>query len=77
MRFSRITVRPDVFGGKPCIRGLRFPVATLLALLASGLTPNEILAAYPYLEAADIPEALRYGARLVSDEPVEFGDATD
>src|SRR5262245_11034988 len=60
MKFDRITVDPAVCGGKPCVRGLRFPVSRLLGLLAAGETREGILKAYPYLEAADIDEALRY-----------------
>ncbi len=62
MKFERITVDPNVCTGKPCIRGLRFPVSRLLGLLASGETKQSILEAYPYLEAEDIDEALRYAA---------------
>jgi uncharacterized protein (DUF433 family) len=64
MRFTRITVDPTVSTGKPCIRGLRFPVARLLGLLAAGENREGILAAYPYLEADDIDEALRVAASL-------------
>ena len=49
MTFQRITVDPEVCGGKPCIRGLRFPVSRLLGLLASGETTETILKSYPYL----------------------------
>ena len=55
---TRITLDPDVMGGKPCIRGLRITVGTIVGLVASGRTIPEILAAYPYLEADDIREAL-------------------
>jgi len=72
MKFTRITVRPDVCTGKPCIRDLRFPVSRLLGLLAAGETPEQILQAYPYLEAEDIEEALRYAASLAEDETVEL-----
>ena len=64
MKLERITIDPAVCTGKPCIRGLRFPVSRLLGLLASGETAETILAAYPYLEAADIGEAL-HGLRRV------------
>ena len=64
MTFTRITVDPAVCTGKPCIRGLRFPVARLLGLLAAGETRERILKAYPYLEPGDIEEALRYAAFL-------------
>jgi uncharacterized protein (DUF433 family) len=72
MRFERITVDPSVCTGKPCIRGLRFPVSRLLGLLAAGETKEMILKAYPYLEAADIDEALTYAAFLAEEETVEF-----
>jgi uncharacterized protein (DUF433 family) len=72
MRFTRITARPEVCTGKPCIRDLRFPVSRLLGLLAARQTPEEILKAYPYLEAADIDEALRYAASLAEDETIEL-----
>jgi uncharacterized protein (DUF433 family) len=71
MRFERITIDPAVFGGKPCIRGMRFPVSRLLGLLAAGESRETILRNYPYLEAADIDEALRYAAFLAEDETVE------
>jgi uncharacterized protein (DUF433 family) len=71
MKFDRITVDPTVLGGKPCIRGLRFPVSRLLGLLAAGETREAILENYPYLEPADIDEALRYAASLAEDETVE------
>lgn len=70
MSFTRITVDPAVCSGKPCIRGLRFPVARLLGLLAAGETRESILAAYPYIESEDIDEALRYAAFLAEDETV-------
>jgi uncharacterized protein (DUF433 family) len=72
MAFTRITIDPAICTGKPCIRGLRFPVARLLGLLAAGESRDEILAAYPYLEAEDIDEALRYAASLAEDEAVEL-----
>lgn len=59
---SRITLNPEVMGGKPCIRGLRVTVGTIVGLMASGHSPDEILKAYPYLELADIYEALGYAA---------------
>lgn len=62
MKFTRIITDPNIFGGKPCIRGMRFPVSRLLGLLASQETEETILKAYPYLEAEDIHEALQYAA---------------
>jgi len=61
---SRITRDPDICHGKPVIRGLRYPVSTLLELLASGMTPEEILQDYPDLEMDDLRAALLYAARL-------------
>jgi len=55
---DRITLDPEVMGGKPCIRGLRLTVGTILGLLAAGRTEDEILEAYPYLEKKDIQAAL-------------------
>jgi uncharacterized protein (DUF433 family) len=70
MMFERITIDPAVCTGKPCIRGLRFPVARLLGLLAAGESRETILTNYPYLEPEDIDEALRYAAYLAEDETV-------
>jgi uncharacterized protein (DUF433 family) len=61
---SRITIDPAVCHGKPCVRGLRYPVETLLELLSSGMTPDEILADYEDLERDDLPAALAFAARL-------------
>ena len=71
MTFSRITIDPAICTGKPCIRGLRFPVARLLGLLAAGEMHEQILRNYPYLEPEDIDEALRYAAFLAENETVE------
>jgi uncharacterized protein (DUF433 family) len=54
MAFSRITHDPGVLGGKPCIRGLRISVSTIVGLVASGVSRDRILAAYPLLEGSDI-----------------------
>jgi uncharacterized protein (DUF433 family) len=72
MVFPRITIDPAICTGKPCIRGLRFPVARLLGLMAAGETREAILKAYPYIEPGDIDEALRYAAFLAEDETVEL-----
>jgi uncharacterized protein (DUF433 family) len=61
-QLDRITFDPNVMGGKPCIRGMRVTVGTIVGLIASGSTPEEILADYPYLEAEDITAALSYAA---------------
>ena len=72
MTFQRITVDSEVCGGKPTVRGLRFPVSRLLGLLAAGETQESILKSYPYLEAEDIQEALSYAAFLADEQVVEF-----
>ena len=60
---KRITVDPEVCGGRPCIRGLRIRIADILNLLASGASREEILQDYPYLEGEDISAALEFAAR--------------
>jgi uncharacterized protein (DUF433 family) len=67
MKFTRITIDPAKMGGVPCIRGLRIPVATVVGMVADGMTHAEILKAYPDLEAADIQEALRYAAAALRE----------
>jgi uncharacterized protein (DUF433 family) len=67
MRFERITAEPDKMGGVPCIRGLRIPVATVVGMVAEGMTVAEILADYPDLEAGDVTEALQYAAAAVRE----------
>ena len=67
MVFTRITVNPNQMGGVPCIRGLRIPVATVVDMVADGMTETEILKAYPDLERQDIREALRYAAEAVRE----------
>lgn len=67
MRFERITVNPDQMGGVPCIRQLRIPVATVVGMVADGMTEGDILAAYPDLVRDDIRESLRYAADAVRE----------
>lgn len=67
MKFTRITVDPNKMGGVPCIRGLRVPVATVVGMVAEGMSERAILEAYPDLEAADVQEALRYAAEAVRE----------
>jgi uncharacterized protein (DUF433 family) len=66
-QLDRITFDANVMGGKPCIRGMRVTVGTVVGLIASGATTEEILADYPYLEAEDIPAALSYAAWRVEE----------
>jgi uncharacterized protein (DUF433 family) len=67
---DRITLNPEVMGGKPCIRGLRVTVGMIVSLLAAGKSSTEILIAYPYLEREDIDQALRYAAWRVEEREV-------
>ena len=68
--FERITMDPDVMGGKACIRGLRVTVGTIVGLLAAGRSPGEILKAYPYLEREDIDQSLAYAAWRLEEREV-------
>ena len=61
-KIERITLNPEVMGGKPCIRGMRVTVGTLMGLLAAGRARQDILKLYPYLEDEDITQALAYAA---------------
>jgi len=67
MKFTRITIKPTQMGGVPCIRALRIPVATVVGMIADGMSNEEILRAYPDLEAQDIREALRFAAESVRE----------
>lgn len=67
MSFTRITVSAEHMGGVPCIRGLRIPVATVVGMVAEGMTTEEIVEAYPDLETGDVQEALRYAAEAVRE----------
>ena len=67
MTFDRITVDPDLTGGVPTIRGLRIPVATVVSMVADGMTVDEICADLPDLSPADVAEALRYAAETVRE----------
>ena len=66
-QLDRITFDPLVMGGKPCLRGMRVTVGTIVGLIASGATSEEILEDYPYLEPADITAALSYAAWRVEE----------
>ena len=65
--FTRITVDAERMGGVPCVRDLRFPVATVVAMVADGMTAAEILTEHPDLETEDIAECLRYAALAVQE----------
>lgn len=68
MTFERITIDPRQMAGVPCIRGLRIPVATVVAMCADGLTTEQILKAYPDLVAEDVEEAMRFGCEQWGDD---------
>jgi uncharacterized protein (DUF433 family) len=72
MKFTRITHDPAVMGGKPCIRGLRVTVGTIVGLLASGTPRERILQAYPHLEPEDIDEAMAYAAWRLEEREEEL-----
>ena len=74
-KLARITVNPEVMGGKPCIRGMRVTVGTVVGLLAAGHTNADILKAYPYLEEEDIREALAYAAWRAEELEVPLSPA--
>lgn len=66
-KFKRITVDPEKCLGKPCIRGLRIPVSSILSYLSAGMTVDEILAEFPELEREDIYEALAFAAEAMEE----------
>jgi uncharacterized protein (DUF433 family) len=68
MEYTRITIEPDKMGGVPCIRGMRIPVATVVGMVADGLSVTEILDYYPDLEMEDIREALHFAAEAVREQ---------
>ena len=74
-QIDRITCDPAVMGGKPCIRGLRVTVATVLGLLAAGRSREEILRAYPYLAPEDIDQCLAYAAWRMEERDVLLATA--
>jgi len=69
---NRITIKPGLMGGRPTIRGLRFPVSDILELLASGLKDTEVLEQHPVLERADIQAALLYASMKVKNTAVIY-----
>lgn len=67
MTFDRITLEAGKMGGQPCIRGLRIPVATVVAMVADGMSAKEIVTELPDLESEDVAEALRYAAETLRE----------
>jgi uncharacterized protein (DUF433 family) len=75
MNLDRITTNPKVMGGKPCIRGMRVTAGTVVGLVATGHTHEEILELYPYLEEEDIRQALSYAAWRSEEVEVPLASA--
>jgi uncharacterized protein (DUF433 family) len=73
--FPRITVDPEVMTGKPCIRGMRVTVGMILGNLGAGVSIEELLEAYPYIEREDVLESIRFGAWLASERYVSLEPA--
>lgn len=67
LEFDRITFDPNVMGGKACIRGMRITVSLIVNLVANGMSTEEIIEAYPYLEQGDMRQALQYAAWLTEE----------
>ena len=76
MKLTRITVDPQQMGGVPCLRGMRIPVATVVGMVAEGLTNVEILRAYPDLEEAELQEALVFAAEALRERELPLVTAT-
>ena len=75
MRFKRITINPAQMGGVPCIRGLRIPVATVVAMVAEGMSIADVVAAYPDLESDDVREALLFAAEAINERTLPLASA--
>ena len=75
MAFDRISIDHRIMGGVPCIRGTRIPVGTVVAMVAEGMTPNEIIADFPQLTDDDIKDALRYAAAAVDERELPLASA--
>jgi uncharacterized protein (DUF433 family) len=73
---DRITFDKNIMGGRACIRGMRITVSTILNLIANGMTSDEIIQAYPYLEPEDIRQALRYAAWLAEEAVISIEQLT-
>ncbi|MDR1042894.1 MAG: DUF433 domain-containing protein [Clostridiales Family XIII bacterium] len=71
-KFERISLKPDVMGGKACIKGTRVTVSMIVSHLAEGISADEILKSFPYITREDIAEALRYAARLSDVRELDF-----
>jgi uncharacterized protein (DUF433 family) len=70
MRSDRITIHPEVCGGRPCVRGMRITVSQVLEMLAGGMSRDQVLADFPYLEAQDIDACLQYAAHQAAHREI-------
>lgn len=75
MQFDRITQKPDVMGGKACIRGMRVTVGMVVGQIGAGRSIDELIAEYPYLERDDVLQALRYAAWLAEGREIALAGA--
>ncbi|HWL93426.1 MAG TPA: DUF433 domain-containing protein [Phycisphaerae bacterium] len=74
--FNRITIDPQLMQGKPCVRGMRVTVSLVVNLVAAGMTTEEIVRSYPYLEPADIAQCLSYASWAVDEEVMPFDESS-
>lgn len=74
-QFDRITMHSQQMGGKPCIRGMRVTVGMIVGQIATGQTTEDVLSDYPYLERADVMQALQYAAWRAEEREVSLSDA--
>jgi len=75
LQLDRITHDPEVIGGKPCIRGMRVTVGTIVGQIGAGRTVEQVLADYPYLEREDVMQAMRYAAWRAEEREVRIAEA--
>ncbi len=73
--FDRITIDPNVMQGRPCIRGMRITVSLVVNLVAAGMSREEIIRSYPYLEPEDIAQSLSYASWAVDEEVMPFDES--
>jgi len=71
-QFNRITMDPEIMGGKPCVRGMRVTVGMIVEAMSAGRTIEQLLADFPYLEKPDIREALAFAARLAQGHEIRL-----
>ncbi len=75
MKYNRITINPDQMGGVPCVRGLRIPVATIVGMVAEGMSFRQILDSFPDLENEDIAQSLQFAAEAVRERELPLAES--